>query len=104
MPTTNKELKARGHDEMPFGEFLGWFGSWFIAQVHPGRHPRDFFSLKPRDKLRNSVCLRDKMNGKRFERINDCLKLDNEEDATKHRDVFFWIIKIRKVFNDNVDA
>ena len=42
------------------------------------------------------------MSGKGFNRINECLKLDHEEEAPEHGDMLFWIRKMKKGFNDNI--
>ena len=89
---------------MPFGEFLGWLGCWFIVQVYPGHHHKDFFSMKPRDKFWTHSCLSDAMSGKIFERTNSCLKLDDEQEAPDHKDRFFWMIKSSKGFDERIDA
>ena len=103
-PAKNKELNENGHCEMSFGEFLGWLGCCFIGKVHPGHFSSDLFSTKPRNKFWNLPCLGDAMSDKRFERINACLKLDDEEKAPEHKDRLFWIIKLSKCFNDNMAA
>ena len=42
------------------------------------------------------------MGGKRFDRINECLKLYNEEENPQHRDRFFWLRKLTKRFNNDM--
>ena len=72
--------------------------------MHPRCHPRDFFSLKPRDKFWNPSHFGDAMSGKRFERINEYLKLDDEEEAPECRDRLVWIRNMKKGFNENIDT
>ena len=59
-------------------------------QVHQGHRPRDFFSLKPRDTFWNPPYLGNAMSIKRFERINEYIKIDDEQEAPENRDIFFW--------------
>ena len=74
---------------MPCGEFLGWLGCWFVVKPYPGYHPKGFFSAKYREHFWNPPHLSDAMSGKRFERINAFLKLDDEEEVLEHKDRFF---------------
>ena len=82
-PVTRKEIEVRGHDEISLGEFLGCFGCFL-------------FILEP--------IMRNAMSGKRFDRIDECLKLYYEEDASEQSDRLFWIRKTTKGFNDNMAA
>ena len=75
----SKDLKAIRHDQISFRECLGYLGCWFIVKVCLGCHHIHLCYLKPRDKFWNPSCLGDAMSDKRFEIINECLKLDNEE-------------------------
>ena len=42
------------------------------------------------------------MSGKRFDRINECIKLDHEEESPENIYTFFWIRKMKKGFNDKM--
>ena len=96
--------KRNGHDEMSFGDFLGWMGWYFSAQVYPSFHPIYFFSTNARDERLSPPCLVDVMSGKTLERINACMKLDDEEESLEHKDRFFWIRKLSKGFDYIMDA
>ena len=65
-------------------------------QVHPGNYPKDLIYLKPREKFWNLSHLGNLMNRKRFERVDEFLKLDVEDESIKHRDMLFWARKLTK--------
>ena len=44
------------------------------------------------------------MSGNRLDIINECLKLDCDEEASEHLDMIFWTRKITKGFNESIAA
>ena len=104
MNATSENLKARGHDDTSLGEFLGNLGYLFVVKVRLGRHPRDFFSINPRDKFWNLSHVKDAMNGKMFERINEFINSYDEEKDPEYRDRLFWTRNMTKGFNDSMST
>ena len=84
-------------------EFYGWLGIWFVMQLHPGYQMRDFFSVKNRTTFWNPSFLGYIMSGKRFEQINECIRLRNIEDNPDYRDKFFWVREMIDCFNENME-
>ena len=42
------------------------------------------------------------MNSKRLERVNDCLKLDDEEEAPQCIDMLFWVRKFTEGLSNSI--
>lgn len=88
IPATNKELSEMHEKDLTLGEFFVWLGVWFLISLNPGYSPKDFFSTKQRDMYWNPSFLGSAMSGKRFQRLGEAIRLNNDPPP-HYKDRFF---------------
>ena len=107
IPATNNILKERDHRETTMEEMKIFLGLWTIISLNPGYNARDFFLVEPprnRDFLWNPPYLGGIISRKRFDLIQDSIRLRNEEPPQQYRDKFWHVRKLIKAFNDKMTA
>ena len=75
---------------------------WLLFSLHPVYTIPDFSSVKERKIFWTPPLLGEKMKGKRYEQIGECICLRKSEDIPKHRDILFWMLEPVSRFNRNM--